>query len=113
MSNKLMYINIENHIYHFFGDVINIKKFYPSKTKIDKKSYKNIRIYYIAYVTIKTSKQLKINNANPLYLIINKMNRYFEEINTNKYLTLVPSNESKTITKNKKNCVIKFTQLNN
>ena len=37
------------------------------------------------------------------------MNRYFEEINTNKYLTLVPSNESKTITKNKKNCVIKFT----
>ena len=54
MSNKLMYINIENHIYHFFGDVINIKKFYPSKTKIDKKSYKNIRIYYIVYVTIKT-----------------------------------------------------------
>ena len=38
---------------------------------------------------------IKINSANPLYLIFNKMNEYFEEIDENKYLTLVPNNESK------------------
>ena len=40
-------------------------------------------------------KYVKINSANPLYLIINKVNGNFEENNGNKYLTLVPSNESK------------------
>ena len=44
---------------------------------------------------IKDLKYVKINSANPLYLIINKVNRYFEQINKNKYLTLVPTNESK------------------
>ena len=44
---------------------------------------------------IKVSKHVKINSVNPLYLIINKVNRYFEEINKNKYLTLVSTNESK------------------
>ena len=37
----------------------------------------------------------KNNGAYPLYLIINKVNRYFEEINENKHLSLVPINESK------------------
>ena len=32
-----------------------------------------------------------------IYLIINKVNEYFEEINRNKYLTIVPTNESKEI----------------
>ena len=38
---------------------------------------------------------IKINSVNPLYLIFNKMNEYFEEIDENKYLSLVPNNESK------------------
>ena len=46
-------------------------------------------------MTIKDSKYVKINSVNPLYLIINKVNGYFEEINKSKYLTLVPTNESK------------------
>ena len=50
-------------------------------------------------MTIKDSKYLKINIGSNLFLIINKVNRYFEEINGNKYLMLVPTNESK---KNKK-----------
>ena len=57
-------------------------------------------------MTIKDSKYLKINNVNPLYLIFNKVNGYFEEINKSKYLTLVPANESKKI-KNMKNCGVK------
>ena len=32
---------------------------------------------------------------NPLSLIFNKVNGYFEEINENKYLTLVPTDETK------------------
>ena len=59
------------------------------------KSQKNILIYHIAYVTIKDSKYVKINSVNPLYLMLNRMNGYFEEINVNKYLTLVSTNESK------------------
>ena len=44
---------------------------------------------------IKDSKYVKINSVNPLYLIFRKVNGYFEEINGNKYLTLVPTNGSK------------------
>ena len=46
-------------------------------------------------MTIKDSKYVKANSVNPLYLIINKVNGNFEEINGNMYLTLVPTNESK------------------
>ena len=73
--------------------IINIKAFDPNNIKIDKKSYKNILIYYIGYVTIK--KDLKILSVNSLYLIFGKMDGYFEIINWNKYITLVPTNESK------------------
>ena len=52
-------------------------------------------IYNIEYVTIKGSKYIKINGGNPLYLAFNKVNEYFEEINGNKSLKLVPTNESK------------------
>ena len=44
-------------------------------------------------MTIKDSKYVKINSVNPLYLMLNKMDGYFEEIY--KYLTLVPTNQSK------------------
>ena len=40
-------------------------------------------------------KYVKINSVNPLYLILNKVNGYFQEIDENKYLTLVPTNEGK------------------
>ena len=45
----------------------------------------------------KDSKYLKSYSVNPLYLIFNKVNGYSEEINGNKYLMLVPINESKEI----------------
>ena len=86
-------INIKNHTCYFFHDIINIKDFDPKNIKIDHMSYKNILIYYIAYVTIK--KDLKIYNVNPLQLIFGIVNGYFEEINRNKYLTQVPTDESK------------------
>ena len=78
----------------FFDDIINIKNFDPNNIKVDENSYKNILIHYIAYVTIKDSKQININNVNPLYVIFNKWNGHFEENNGDKYLTLVPTNEN-------------------
>ena len=43
-------------------------------------SYKNIPIYCIPYMAIKNSKYVRINGVNPLYLMLNKMNEYFEEM---------------------------------
>ena len=40
-------INIKNWTYYFFNDIINIKDFNPNLLKKDRKSYKNIDIYYI------------------------------------------------------------------
>ena len=44
---------MKNHTYYFFDYMIYIKNVDPNKVKIDKKSYKNVLIYYIGYVTVK------------------------------------------------------------
>ena len=49
MSNNLKDVNMKNHTYYFFDDIINIKDFDTNKIKTDEKSYKNILIYYIGY----------------------------------------------------------------
>ena len=46
-------------------------------------------------MTFKDSEYIKVYSVNPLYLIFNKVNRYFEETNKNKYLSLVPATETK------------------
>ena len=46
-------INIKNHTYYFFNDMIDIKDFDSNLLKTEKKSYKNIGIYNIRYNTIK------------------------------------------------------------
>ena len=95
MSNKVKYINIKHRTYYFFDDIINMKNFDLINIKTDEKPYRNTVIYYIGYVTIKDSKYVKVNNVSPLYLLFNKVNRYFEETNGNKYLTLVATDENK------------------
>ena len=46
-------IDIKNWTYYFYNDMINIKKFDSNLLKIDKKSYKDIGIYNIGYITVK------------------------------------------------------------
>ena len=58
--------------------MINIKIFYSNQIKIDKKSFENIIIYYIGFVTIKNLSYININSINLLYLIINKVDGYIE-----------------------------------
>ena len=72
-------INIKNRTYYFFDDMINIEDFDPNLLKIDKKSYKNIDICYIGYITMKDSDYVKIKSGNPLYLIIGKVIGHIEE----------------------------------
>ena len=45
-------VNIRNRTYYFFNDMINIEDFDSNLLKIDKKSYKNVDVYYIGYITI-------------------------------------------------------------
>ena len=75
--------------------MINIKIFYSNQIKIDKKSFENIIIYYIGFVTIKNLSYININSINLLYLIINKVDGYIEEGNGSKYLTLVSTDKNK------------------
>ena len=64
--------------------------------KIDKKSYKNIDIYYIGYITIKKIDDYEsIYSVNPLYLRINHASGYIKEKNGNKYLIFDSVDENK------------------
>ena len=46
-------INIKNLTYYFYNDIIDIETFDLNNLKLDKKSYKDLVIYNIGYVTIK------------------------------------------------------------
>ena len=84
--------------------MIKIKDFNPDMLKIDKKSYKNIDIYCIEYITMKDSDYVKINIVNPLYLITGEVYEYIEARSGNRYLTLVFTNKNKEVSK-------KYTEL--
>ena len=51
-------------------------------------------------MTVKNLSYAKVNSVNSLYLISDKINGYIKEGNENKYLKLVPIDESK-VTKKK------------
>ena len=75
--------------YHYFEDMVNIKDFYSNLLNIEKKSYKDIDIYYIDYIMIKKFDNYdNIHSINPLYVIINSSTGYFKEKNGEKYLIL-------------------------
>ena len=74
---KVKQIDIKNWTYYFYYDIINIEKFYSNLLKIDKKSYKDIDIYYIGSITIKKTGDCEnIYSINPLYLIIGKVDEH-------------------------------------
>ena len=57
---KIKQTNVTNRTYYFCNEMISIKKFDPILLKIDRKSYKNIGIYNIGYITIKKLMIMKI-----------------------------------------------------
>ena len=69
--------------------------------KIDKKSYKNIGIYNIGYITIKNIDDYEnIYCVNHLYLLVNHTNGYIEEKGMNKYLIFDSTDQNKELLKN-------------
>ena len=49
----LKQINLQNRTYYFYNDITDLENFKSNLLKIDKKSYKNINIYNIGYITAK------------------------------------------------------------
>ena len=102
-------INIKNRIYYFYNDIIDLENFKSSSLKIDKKSYKDIGIYNIGYITIKKIDDCKnIKSVNPLYLHVDHASGYMEEKGVNKYLAFDSTDENKELLKKMVNFIRKF-----
>ena len=81
---EVIQINIKNRTFYFYNDTINIKNFNAELLKIDKKSYKDIGIYNIGYITKKKIDDYEnIYSVNPLYLIIANASGYIKEEDLN------------------------------
>ena len=91
-------IDIKNRTYYFYNDIIDLKTFDARLLKIDKTSYKNIGIYYIGYITIKTIDDYEtIYGVNSFYLRIDHASGYIEEENGNKQLIFDSADENKEL----------------
>ena len=97
---EIRQINIKNRTYYFYNDIIDLKYFDARLLKIDKKSYKNISIYNIGYITVKKIDDCEsIYSVNSLYLR-DHVNGYIEEKGVNKYLVFNSTDENKELLKN-------------
>ena len=73
-------INFKNWTYYFYNDIIVIKTFDSKNLKLDKKTYKDLDIYNIGYVTIKKiGCGYDVNSVNPLYLRIDNASGYIKK----------------------------------
>ena len=83
-------INIKERTYYFDNDIIDIETFDSKNLKLDNKTYKDLDIYNIGYVTIKKiGCGYNVNSVNPLYLHIDNASGYIEKKESNKYLIFV------------------------
>ena len=96
MQKIIKQIEIKNRTYYFFNDMISLKDFESNLLKIDKKSYKNIVIYNIRYITIKKIDDYEsIFSVNPFYFQVNHANGFIKEKNRNKHLIFDTTEENK------------------
>ena len=77
-------LNIKNRTYHFYNDLINILGFEENSLKLDKKTSMDFDIYYIVYVD--KNPEWRVSCVNPLYLMINRIDGFFEDKNGARYL---------------------------
>ena len=93
-------INIKSRTYYFYNDIIDIKTFDSNNLKLDKRTYKDLDIYNIGYVTIKKiGHGYDVNSVNPLYLRNYNASGYIEKINEDKYFVFDVRNENKELLK--------------
>ena len=97
---EIKQIDIKNRTYYFYNDIIDLKDFDARLLKIDKKSYKNIGIYNIGYITIKKFDDCEnIYSVNPLHLRVDHANGYIEEKEVNEYLVFDSADENEELLK--------------
>ena len=65
-------LDIKNKTYYFYNNLIIVSSFKPGNLKLDKKSWKDIDIYYIVYVGKNKPSEWKVRSVNPLYLMVNR-----------------------------------------
>ena len=76
-------INTKERIYYAYNDIIDLKTFDSNNLKVDKKTYKDLDIYNIGYVTIKKIGDCyDVNSVNPLYLHIDNASGYIKDDGT-------------------------------
>ena len=78
-------IDIKDRTYYFYNDIIDLESFKSNLLKTDKKSYKDIGIYNIGYITIKKIGDVKIFTALILCIYISS----FINIYTNIYTCII------------------------
>ena len=93
---EIKQISIKNRNYYFHNDITDLKDFDANLLKIDKKSHKNINIYYTGYIRIK---KIDDYESIPSYLRIGHASGYIEEKNGNKYLIFNSVDENKEVLK--------------
>ena len=100
VTNTNLKLKIKNRTYYFYNEKADIKKFDSNLLKIDKKSYKDIGIYNIGYITIKKIDDYEnIYSVNPLYLTIAHTSGYIEEKGVNKCLVFNSTDENEELLK--------------
>ena len=81
-------LDIKNKTCYFYNDLINVSNFKPGNLKLDKKTWKDIDIYYIGYVDKSKPSEWRINSVNPLYLMVNRAFCFVGEKNGVEYLKI-------------------------
>ena len=78
-------LDIKNRSYYFYNDLINLSNFSTNNLKLDKKTWRDLDIYYIGYVDKNKPEDWCVNSVNPLYLMINSIFCFAGEENGVKY----------------------------
>ena len=106
-------MNIKNRTYYFYNDLINIKDFDAKLLKLNKKTSMGLNNYYTGFVTKKL--EWNVNSVNPLYLMINRIDGFVEEVNSDKYLNISDTDRNSEVLRKYsevftgiKNCVRKI-----
>ena len=89
-------MNIKNRTYYFYNDLIKIFDFDPSMLNLDTKI---LRHWYLLYWICYKKEEYKINSANPLFLLIHKIDGFIEEKRGNKYLNIAFTDNNDEILK--------------
>ena len=81
-------LNIKNRTHYFYNDLINLSNFEVNNLTLDKKTWKDIDLYYIGYVDKDNPPEWNVNSVNPLYSIIIRVYATVSEENGAKYLKI-------------------------